>query len=181
MLVRIQKSPDKDEFGRKGLFGGGLNFICNEKSPISMLSLGLIVSSCDKETAEVLESPMPQEMLNSGDIASTSVDPVIIQFSEYGEVVLATQQWIDDNATYPELADVSNVYLLNQGIHGLVQIYVYEDEQDLTFGLSGYDWLWEEKPNGDGKYVTCEKDGTNCAEGEVNHRCILIKKADIVD
>lgn len=71
-------------------------------------------------------------------------DPVIAQFSEYGSVEVASQNWIDSNATYPGVPE-GNLYLLNQDVGGLIQIYVYDDIDEYPISMqSEFNRKWEE-------------------------------------
>jgi hypothetical protein len=105
-------------------------------------------------------------------------DPIISQFSEYGTVTVASQAWIDENATYSGVQQ-GNLYLLDQEENGLVEIYVYDNIDEYPISMrSEYNLKWEEGSNLGVKYVTCAEEGNDCLAGTINGRAILIQKPE---
>jgi hypothetical protein len=141
---------------------------------ILAMSVLIIASSCSRESKVqdiVYERPLIMNSLSQE-------DPIIEQFSEYGTVTIATQSWIDENATYSGVPH-GNLYLLDQLENGLVEIYVYDDIDEYPISMrTDYDKQWEEGMYLGVKYVTCAEDGNDCHEGSINGRCVLMQKPE---
>ena len=131
--------------------------------------------SCSKEESLSLDSNDSSNVEMSVQIPS-----VYDVFGEVGDIELANQEYIDNLARFPDMAnsDFFTLYLLHEAATGdLIEIYDEDEEWDDQPGL---DFKYEWTINQGDRFTTisCPTNNLkNCAEATTsNGACALIKK-----
>jgi hypothetical protein len=127
--------------------------------------------------AFLLGSCSTEESLNSEDVnlqkTSSSIDdPVIEAYQAYGNIYKASSSYSPSNANCLD-ADAVYIFTPDDGPNTGEEIEIYRftdlDDIDISCGID-----FNLKAVREPTYVYCDTDGSECAEEEVNGRCLYI-------